>query len=271
MTVDDLAPALELGRKCGWNQTEADWRLLLPSPSVFCVARREGRLLGTAGAVCYGQDLAWICMVLVDEAERGHGIGTRLVAEVLERLSGFAAIGLDATPQGRPIYARLGFGDGYALARFQAEPSPGLPPAPSARPLRDADLPSLLDWDREVFGADRAAVLRFARAEAPEYAFCIERGGRIDGYCLGRHGQVAEHLGPVVARTSAVAHELAAAVRTRNRERRFFVDATLQPEWLTSLLALGFRQQRTFTRMYRGPAPQKPPGALYAILGPEFG
>lgn len=53
---------------------------------------------------------AWICDVYVDPAARGHGLGTRLVATVRDRL---APLGvrrfLLATKDAHGVYAKLGF------------------------------------------------------------------------------------------------------------------------------------------------------------------
>src|SRR5262245_53632848 len=140
MNADDVAAGLALCRENNWNQTEAEWRVLLEPPSVFRVALGDSdRVVGTAGAVAYGRDLAWVCMVLVDGGERGHGLGTALVEQVLERLGGFEAVGLDATPRGRPVYARLGFGDTLGLHRLAVPPGgerrPASEPGEAARAM----------------------------------------------------------------------------------------------------------------------------------------
>jgi hypothetical protein len=237
---------------------------------VFRAAERDGAVVGTAGAVAYGDDLAWVCMVLVDPAARGRGLASRLVSDVLERVSGYAVVGLDATPQGRPVYARLGFVDGPALARLEAGTERRLPERSrvAVQPLREEDLAAVLPWDREVFGADRARVLRFALASAPEYAWlCVGEGGVL-GYCFGRHGHNAEQIGPVVARTEDAAHGLAAAALAARPDRRFFMDVTTAGRAMGA--DLGFREQRPFTRMYRGRAVERA-DVLYAVFGPEFG
>jgi len=110
MTLDDVSEGLRLTRAVGWNQAEADWRFLLErNPGRFVLAVADGRVVATGGAVVYGTDLAWVCMILVDPDARGRGIGTVVVRGVLDRLSDVATIGLDATPMGRGVYARLGF------------------------------------------------------------------------------------------------------------------------------------------------------------------
>lgn len=112
MTCEDIAAGMGLVRAAGWNQTEADWKRFLEIGPAGCfVAEAEGEVCGTAATIVYGNQLAWIGMVLVSPSQRGRGIGTELLKLALGYLDsqGPLTIKLDATPQGRPIYERLGF------------------------------------------------------------------------------------------------------------------------------------------------------------------
>ena len=272
MGPDDVPSGLALCRQSGWNQTEADWRLLLEPPSVFRVAEQQGRVVGCAGGMVYGSELAWICMVLVERSARGQGLGTRLVTEVLERLPPVDAVGLDATPKGEPVYSRLGFTGASALARLEAVAFPATAPS-GPRPITEADLPAVLARDRAVVGADRGRILRSALADAPEYAWCLGEGGaRAPAYCFGRRGANAAQIGPVVASSLAAALDVVAAAVARHTGPRLFLDAPAWGEWRSALeQRLGFHEQRPFTRMYRGAPPRSCPEQSYAVFGPEFG
>jgi GNAT superfamily N-acetyltransferase len=272
MTLDDVAAGFALSRAAGWNQRPDDWTVLLSrNPGRFVAAvSPAGRVVGTAGAACYGTTLAWVCMVLVDAEARGQGLGTRLMQTVLERLGDMALVGLDATPLGRPVYARLGFADAGTFWRMGVERAddPGAP-AP-ARLLEEGDLDAVLHLDREVFGADRGRVLRWALSQAP--AWCVADAGGLVGYCFGRRGQHSRHVGPVVARSVEAARSLLAAAM-RGAEGPVIVDVNAErADWVATVGALGFREQRTLIRMYRGGgrAPGRPDLQL-AIFGPEFG
>jgi len=264
-----VAAGLSLCRASGWNQTEGDWRALLEAPSVFRAVVWDGQVVGTAGAVVYGRELAWVSMVLVDPAYRGRGLAKQLVSQVLERLSGIARVGLDATPLGRPVYARLGFAEDCGLWRLEVPAERhalGTAEDPRVRLLRPDDLGSVLRWDREVFGADRGRVLRFALAQAPDGALVAEAAGRLEGYCFSRPGHHAMQIGPLGARTEEAARALAHASLARGAGGPIFMDATGPPWWAP----LGFREQRPFTRMSLG-RPQPVPEGLFAVFGPEFG
>jgi ribosomal protein S18 acetylase RimI-like enzyme len=275
MVEADLADALKLSRASGWNQTLEDWRLLLSlGPGLFRVVEQEGRVVASAGAVRYGDALAWLCMVLVLPERRGQGVGKAVFEEVLARLDagGGASrcVGLDATPAGRALYLRRGFRDGPSLTRLQLLQRPTAPAA-GVRPLRESDLPAVLERDRVVFGADRAVVLRHALSAAPRLAW-IARDGAAAGYCLGRHGDHSDHVGPVVARDLELARALVLAGAASGTGRPLIVDAFARPPWAGALTTLGFEPQRAFTRMHRGASPAAgEPALAWAACGPEFG
>lgn len=279
MTEADLADGLRLSRASGWNQTLADWRLLLSlGPGLFRVATRDGAVIASGGAVRYGDALAWICMILVQPDERGHGLGTRVFDEVLERCQRERAagrlrsVGLDATPAGRGIYRQRGFGDGPALVRMSVAPKGGGPAPGAVRALEPSELEGVLARDRQAFGADRAPVLRWAFERAPELAWIARLGDRVAGYCFGRQGDRSAHVGPVVAEDPATALDLVRACLSRPRDRPVILDARAEPSWLQALDTLGFREARSFTRMYLGDArPPARPEWEPAVFGPEFG
>jgi GNAT superfamily N-acetyltransferase len=280
MTEADLEDGLRLSRASGWNQAIGDWRLLLSlGPGLFRVGIQDGRVVASGGAVRYGDALAWICMILVDPARRGHGIGTRIFDEVIDRANaavrrdGLRVVGLDATPAGHGIYVQRGFHDAGGIVRMRAErKGSGLESCPpTVRPLTTEDLPAVLARDREVFGADRGALLRWAFASAPELAWTGSTAGTT-AYCIGRHGDHSDQVGPVVAEDPALGGDLVRACLSRPPTRPLIVDARADPAWLDTLAGMGFREQRPFTRMYLGEArPADHPAREPAVFGPEFG
>ena len=271
MTAGDVAGGHALSRASGWNQRAEDWTLLLGSnPGRFVAAVEPGgRIVGTAGAACYGRDLAWVCMVLVDAGARGQGTGTRLMEEVLARLADVAVVGLDATPLGRPVYAKLGFAEVSTFVRMGTGWDGTRAEGDAARTVDGQDLDAILDLDREVFGADRAHVLRWASAQT---------GGRWAGearpagYCFGRLGEHSRHAGPIVANEVATGRALLTSALA-GVTGPVIVDASAEvPGWIPALEAMGFREQRPLYRMYRhGARPPGDPKRQLAIFGPEFG
>lgn len=276
MRREDIPAGLRLCRESGWNQTARDWEMFLTlSPQGCRVAVKEGRVVGTAATVRYEGRFSWIGMVFVDPAERGQGIGTRLMNEALGELKDMPSVRLDATPAGREVYRKLGFVDECQLSRMETVVPAGIRTSPGnpARPMTAEDIPLVAALDREVFGADRRALLAWMLEGAPAYARVIEAQGHIVGYSFGRHGFTFEHLGPVVAPDPQVAQHLVPACLQGRDGQRFILDAPQhEPDWLSWLTSLGFHEQRVLTRMfYRGNPYPGHPHRQFAILGPEFG
>lgn len=275
MAAGDVPAGLALCRAAGWNQVAEDWALLLQhSHGAARVVLHEGVVAGTVTAVSYRQRLGWVGMVLVDERHRGHGLGTRLLSLALEGLSACGTVKLDATPAGRSVYLPLGFADEWGLMRMETVAAPVTAPGNvSVRTMGQDDWPAILAWDREIFGADRGKLLARYRELAPEYARIAERGKDLAGYALGRRGFRWDQLGPVVATDRDAVQALLATLLTNCAGRRFIVDTPLgDPQWVAWLHAIGFSDQRAYTRMFKGPNrfPGKP-DLQYAILGPEWG
>ena len=135
--ADALTP---LVAEAGWNQTPADWRLILGAGRGVGAVDADGRVVGTAAGLSLG-GVTWVSMVLVSAAHRRLGIATRLTRAVLDAAGGPAA--LDATNLGRPVYHRIGFRDLYPLTRWRLDPPAAEPDFPG-RPLTAADAYRLL-------------------------------------------------------------------------------------------------------------------------------
>lgn len=277
MTPDDISPGMRLKETAGWNQTQEDWeRFLHASPEGCFVAEQDGRVAGTATTIVYENRFAWIGMVLVDTQFRGKGIGTALLLEAIDYLDAIKipCVKLDATPQGKPIYARLGFCVEYEIERHSLTRERDA--KASLAPVGDniENIEPILEMDREVFGADRSALLRSISDSAPELVITNRAvGSGLEGFALGRKGSRADQLGPWVALGVPAAREVLEAFLLHSRRNVVFVDVMKDNPRARGLVAeKGFQFSRSLTRMYRGEnAHPGRPDLLCAILGPEFG
>jgi len=274
MTLADIPAGMRLKEAARWNQTGEDWRRFLRADSEGCfVAEWNGQVMGTVTTIIYEDRFAWVGMVLVDPGFRGRGIGSALLVHAMDYLDAtkIPCVKLDATPQGRGLYQRLGFVPEYEIERHILERG-----SAAARPdqvRRMEDIRSVLGMDRDVFGADRRVLLSSVASDAPEFVITAQEGHSLSGYALGRRGSRADHLGPWVACSEAVARDILERFLHCSGRNTIFVDVVKDNPWAPALLAeKRFKFSRPLTRMWRGEnAHPGRPDLLCAILGPEFG
>ena len=275
MTAQDIPGAMRLKEAAGWNQTPADWaRLLALEPEGCFVDERDGAAAGTATALCYGSDLAWIGMVLTAPAYRRQGIARGLMRRALARLRGrgVGCVKLDASDMGRPLYRQLGFVDEQPIERWLRRPEPNVRRTQSKCPPGPLQRAACRELDRLACGADRGALL--ASLAAAEGGVGFSSGG---GWLLGRPGSSAWFLGPCAAREEAAAERLVGAFLTQRAGEAVFWDL-LPANAAAARLArrFGFRPHRRLMRMMLEDGSAAPFGAarpeyLYAAAGFEFG
>ncbi|MGO9568993.1 MAG: GNAT family N-acetyltransferase [Desulfomonilaceae bacterium] len=272
MAVEDIPEGMRLKDLAGWNQTAADWeRFLSAGPEGCFVAECDGRVVGTSTTIVYESRFAWIGMVLVEQRFRGRGIGTALLERAIHYLDSqnIPCMKLDATPQGRILYEKLGFVSEYDLERWMLKREP----REIVTTKSPIEIEDVLRLDREIFGADRSQLLRSLNDSAAAFTLVARGGEGIEGYTFGRRGSLADHLGPWVARNADMAATLLDEFLRRSGRELVFVDCMLENLWALPLLkARGFEFSRPLTRMFRGKNsyPGRPELAC-ATLGPEFG
>ena len=276
MHAEDIRTCLQLCRFSHWNQLEEDWRVFLDSwDGGGRVAEVEGIVIGTVTFLRYGGCFSWLSMMLVHPDSRHVGVGTLLMDAALDALASEPCVRLDATPLGELLYRRFGFSGEYELTRAKVTvplgPFGSVPDG--VLPMKAVDLAEVFARDRQVFGADRSALLTSFYRRAPDLARTLYRGGTLIGYCFGRPGYLYRQLGPVVANDTTAARELVAGCLASQAGETLAVDVPrLDSEWTAWLESAGFTMERSFLRMYRGQR-QRPgfDARQFVIAGPEFG
>jgi GNAT superfamily N-acetyltransferase len=262
LVPSDLPAVLGLSTQAGWNQTEADWRLLLEIAPDRCLGIEvDGELASTATLVSYGSELAWIGMVLTKERFRGLGFAKRLLTELVRVAdqSGIQCVKLDATDQAQPLYAKLGFRSEQPVERWHASiPLSSAPSQPSAGlPLES------LDADRQAFGADRRHLLQRLALRSR----LLQNGV---SFAMTRPGRICNYLGPCMADDPVTARATIARGLTEGGE--WYWD--LLPA-VTSAADLarkfGFSPDRSLVRMVRGADLRGDERRIYALAGFELG
>ncbi len=278
MTHEDIPLGMKLKSLAGWNQLEADWKMLLDTGGDNFVASLDGYDVGIVISVPYQDNFTWIGMVLVDPGARRKGVGKALLKKSIEIAQPKGAIRLDATQEGFELYSTLGFQTEYELVRMIKRSAgsrvkqnnhtiePGIQ-------IGDDELESITGMDMPIFGADISGILRCLYNRNPEYAYYREEEGSINAYCLGRSGSQFEHIGPIIAEGPAYAADLLATVLVSLGSKDVVIDVfTDKPAWISLLEESGFTRERSFIRMCLGHLHH--PGITkkqFAIAGPEIG
>jgi GNAT superfamily N-acetyltransferase len=244
----DVPQALALSQAVGWNQTAADWSLVIEMNPAGCFAMDvEGSVVSTTTSIRFGTRLAWIGMVLTHPEFRGRGYARALMQSVLDHLQDVQTVKLDATEQGAPLYRTLGFEDECPIERWIGQ---------SHAPPVETQSFTYPEFDKEAFGADRSVLLeRLAKIEAASLqdAFAMGRGNR---------------FGPCVSRSKDSALMLAKWFLSRHPNEEIVWDVFPENNQAQSL---GFHLSRQLTRMTRGRKLESNRALVYAGAGFEFG
>ena len=269
-----LRGALALSVEAYWNQTCEDWKMMMAAGNAFGMIAPDGRLVGTALALPYGETFGWISMVLVATSWRKQGLATKLLGRAIEVLESDRLIPvLDATPAGENVYRTLGFVSHFLTKRWKHGDASvfraNAPTKPLSSLIDKSGTNALKIYDQGVFGGDRETVLDAILARSGEHARIANKQR---GYLLTRNGRQARQIGPICADETEIAIEMLDQALTGMTGPVFIDACDHQPELGDHLQELGFKQQRPFLRMAKGhKAPFGDPGRMFALAGPELG
>ncbi|MGH3402502.1 MAG: GNAT family N-acetyltransferase [Streptosporangiaceae bacterium] len=208
----------------------------------------DGEPVAAAGAITYGP-FCWIGLVATHPDYSRQGLATRLTQHLIawSREHRCTSVALDSTPDGRPVYERLGFrplGDTVELIADTGASAAG-PDAPAAEVNQNLD--ELLDFDRAVFGGDRAALFLALTANNDSRSYLRHDRERIDGYLFTRGGII----GPGAARDADIAADLVStALKGGAGSVRLIVPS--DSAHLHTLTQLGLRERTRITHMRLG-------------------
>ncbi|MGW2565533.1 GNAT family N-acetyltransferase [Streptomyces sp. NPDC001537] len=211
LTLRDLTACADLSEDRGWPREEHKWGLLLTAGKGYGIEDPDGGLVSACVVTEYGPQhspaLAAIGMVLVAERHARRGVGRHLMRHIVSAM-GTTPLTLHATPNGRPLYEKLGFKATGRAEMVRGHFMPGGPePEVVTRAATAEDLPAILRLDEEVFGTDRTPVITRLPAFADRLRVA-EEDGRLIGYAAAWPNMETHVVGPLIARDTETAKVL---------------------------------------------------------------
>ncbi|MFE0423491.1 GNAT family N-acetyltransferase [Streptomyces sp. NPDC058953] len=214
LTRDDLRHCADLAEDRGWARTESVWGLLLAAGTGFGIDAPEGTgLAGCCVLTPYDPGFSAVGKLLVAGRYGRQGLGRRLMGHIMAA-AGETPLMLFATPQGRPIYQKLGFVETGRVERILGRLDDAADAAATEAVTRRAtaeDIPAIVRLDAECFGADRTHMITRLPAVA-DRLWVAEDGGEIIGYAAGWPTSEGYGIGPLTARDTRTARALLVTV-----------------------------------------------------------
>ncbi|KAK9326533.1 acyl-CoA N-acyltransferase [Lipomyces starkeyi] len=272
MTIADVHGCHRLSQSVSWPHRAEDWEFVirLGRGLVFI---ENGNAVASGLWWPHGERHATLGMIIVDPNRQGSGIGKHLMTGLLDQLGERSQI-LHATAPGEPLYGKLGFVAAGSVRQYQGEainvPAPTLSKRQRLRPTTPADLPILLELDRQATGLPRQDTL--AALLALGEGVVLEQDGEPVGFSILRPFGRGQVVGPAVASSAEEARMLIQHWLHTEDGRFLRIDVpggTGLDDWLVEH-GLAFTDYATM--MVRGDKPAAfGPARLFALINQALG
>lgn len=268
MTEADLPQAQALSSELRWPHRLVDWEQVF-AHSEGVVAERDGQVIGTGQRWRWGPRHATIGLIIVSPACQGRRVGHRIMSTLLDGLDDCTVV-LQATPEGRGLYERLGFVRTGEIRQHQglALPTPlvALPSGWRLRPAGQNENAALHRLDEDARGMPRPALIDDLLSQA-DACVVLDHEGTQKGFAMLRRFGRGHAIGPVVAPDAEGAKALISHLAGLNAGRFTRIDVDFDSglaEWLESI---GLLRVDAPTTMVRGASLKSVKGArLHAIV-----
>lgn len=239
-TPAHLEAAQALSTAVGWAHRVEDWALNL-SVSRGVIGLADGQVVATALCSLHGP-VATLNMIIVDDSMRGRGLGRKVMEAAMAQAED-REMRLVATPEGTPLYRKLGFVESGGIIQMGGTARAATPECDVQ--VGPADPQRLAEMDFAASGMERGALL----ARIAETGETLTAEG---GFAMLRQFGRGHVLGPVVARDAATARALIAAASCRMAGQPLRIDVYEDLGLVRFIEGLGLAIAGTGTPMVRG-------------------
>lgn len=275
MRVDDFLFAVQLANTMDWNMAVEDFEFAAKLEPEGCFVLFHGsERVGIATCVSFGK-IGWFGNLVVKEACRRRGAGALLVQSAIEYLksTGAETIGLYAYPHLIEFYKRFGFkADVDCLVLQGKAASPANEITLQLQKAKKQDIPAIIDFDCQCFGANRKKLLEPILHDTGNLCYVAVDAHEIAGYCAATVYEETAGVGPLMCRQNrgGVAVALLQTILSKLKNHDIFICAPTEETALLELLfKAGLQEKFRVTRMFLGPAAAK--GCTYMAESLERG
>lgn len=199
----DIDSLITLSESVGWDYDRDEIATVMKSGKIVGHRNKYGQLVSSAAIICYDTKLASIGMVIVHKDYRGQGLGKQTTQACLNLVPEQTAILLIATPDGKPLYEKMGFIEVGSVSKFictnyhvSDEP---IDERYQIGELENSDFEDVVKLDSEAFGDSRKGFLLNRMKQSKKSLVIKDEVGKIVGYAFSVIGPVNMILGPIVA------------------------------------------------------------------------
>jgi len=257
MEVDDFPFAVQLSNTMNWNAALEDFEFMLKLEPEGCFMALHGQeRLGIATSVSFGKT-GWLGNLIVKENARRKGAGNLLVRHVIDYLheKGVETIGLYAYPHLVKLYERFGFQsdlDFLVLKGKAAFPATQM----KLQAAKRQDVPRIIDFDRQCFGADRKKLLEPILLNRGNLCYISTENNEVVGYIAAKVYDETSEIGPLMCRANRAEEAvlLLKTVLSKLNCKVFTCIPEKETELLNVLHQAGLKEDFRTVRMFFGPA-----------------
>jgi len=205
MGVADFPFAVQLANTMNWNMTIEDFEFIVKLEPQGCfVLFRGQKRLGIATSVSFGK-VGWFGNLVVEEDVRREGAGSLLIKKAIDYLrnKGVETIGLYAYPHLVKFYEGFGF---ESDIEFLVVKGKAAFPATQRKmqAAKKQDIPKLIDFDCQCFGADRKKLLEPILLNKDNLCYISTENNEVTGYVAAKVYDKMAEVGPLICHANRV-------------------------------------------------------------------
>lgn len=274
MDEDGILTMLDWAAQEGWNPGEDDApSYYAADPGGFLGCYINNQLVSMVSAVQYGEAYGFLGFYICHPEFRRQGLGAVIWNAAMKRLEG-RTIGLDGVVEEQDNYAKSGFRLVHQNMRYSGLSDVTMPMDQRISIIGKGILPSIIEYDRNYFPAERSAFLeRWMEPMNPmRRGLYLVEEGIVRGYGVIRAARDGYRIGPMAAETPEGADLLFRALAGSAKGQMINIDLPLPNEQAVEL-AERYDLSPVFAtaRMYKGQDPNLPLDKIYSFASYELG